>query len=116
MTLTIELSKVVENKEKKQLRFSFKLSVNSIPLLVITGMRIKNGKLFFPSYISGGTHKALIFAFPSLLDNLRKMLQDDIGYYYSDYAAHVDTEHCSPKSNDIATLLGERTITKEFTI
>lgn len=115
MKLKIQLSTIQENREKKQLRFSAQFIYGDLSWL-ITGLRIKNNRLLFPTYLVGGQHKPLIFPSPKLLDIFAKMLQDELGYHYPDYLTRLDTEQCLAKQQDLTSLLGERTLTREFEV
>ena len=114
MQLTIEVSKISINSEKKFLRFALRLYLNNKLFQIIQGIRIKNNKLFFPSYLTGGKHQPLIYFYPDYLENLRQMIEDRLGYAYSEYVNNLTVAHCAPTEADERTIMGAKTISQTF--
>lgn len=113
--VTITLSKLKENKQKQQLRFSLMLSVNNFPLILIDGMRIKNNKLLFPSYNSPrGQALPLVFAYPEVVEALKRTLQKHLALTSFPEYDTFDCGHCSPSADREAMLLGDEPIVAEF--
>lgn len=113
--VTLELSQLKENVEKKQLRFSLRISINNIPITLITGLRIKNNKLLLPSYNTPrGQALPLLYLYPEILDGLAKVLKNLL-HSRVEYGS-FESAHAAPTEREEITALGEYVIRQEFVI
>lgn len=113
--VTLDLSQLKENTEKKQLRFSLKISINNLPIALLTGLRVKNNKLLLPSYNTPrGQALPLLYLYPEVLDGLTRMLKNLL-HSRAEYG-NFESAHAAPTERDELNALGEYAIRQEFVI